>query len=720
MRVLATAVLALITLQAYAQSQDDFKKCATPAAQTLIDNLWALKEMPSNAVLAQKVAAIQAAGKNDPQAQAMAAFFAAQNNIKELDLPEHVASFKSVIALFVTSQDPYGQAAANGELGNLYVDNSEYAKGEACFKESLKIAQANQFEEIIPYVHLRLGYCQYMQGNYDLALLSYSSSSANYKAVDDESGVASAIAYIAILHKHLEDYPKAIENFDQAISIYRKLKELENEAWLHNEMGELHSSTLDYEASIKAYQKAQAIYVELKDDSSRAESIRRIAEQQIELQEYEKADKSLAEALKIFTDLNEDQGRGDVRHTMAKLSDAQGNVDAAKENYLKALAIYEKVENEEAQAGTLRDLGTLFFYENKNIALGYHQRALVIYKRLKDDEEQAETLTTLAKVSASNHDDAKCDEYLTQAVVLFKKLEDYEGEGMAYRDVAFEISLESKNEKKILELYQKALNVYNDNDDDYEVASTYSDMGLYFSFEYNYIDSIKYYTVAYDMAMEQEDIPSASSYLSYVCEELFNAGDYSTAIQQALKVVALRKELNMKSGDMTLASCYFILTKSYRSTGQLTNAQEYLAKAEEARNNNEMAVSTLELNLERGILSREQKNYTDAVASIKKALTDTEATNSSSLRIQALTELGLTYHRMGNSNEGLQNLEMAIQECGASFGPSKAQALVYCGDIYRALNRKVEAQKSYDEALALYRLIKDNKRIESTLAKRNG
>jgi CHAT domain-containing protein/Tfp pilus assembly protein PilF len=286
--------------------------------------------------------------------------------------------------------------------------------------------------------------------NYEKALESFLRLSNRQKAADTLTRLG------LVYGRSLDQYSKAIDLFQQALLIQRKIGDRKGEALSLNNLGGAWSSLSQYAKAIDFFEKALVIERDIGDWSSEATTLNNLGTAYTILSQYAKAIDLFQQALAI------DQRHSPTRgvHVLTNLGTAYaflGQKDKAVDYYTKALAIERRRHNRAGQATTLSALGYAYNSLNQHRkAIGLFEEALAIERDIEDRSGQTATLNNLALAYRALKEDTKALGFLEAALPLARDIGDRYQEAGTLNNLA--VLYESLNQDaKAIGFYELAL-----------------------------------------------------------------------------------------------------------------------------------------------------------------------------------------------------------------------------------------------------------------------
>lgn len=249
-------------------------------------------------------------------------------------------------------------------------------------------------------------------------------------------------------------YQKAIEKFEQGLSLARRKKDSRAVAVFIGNLGVVYANIGEYKKVIECYEEALLIKRELRDKKGEASVLTNLGALYDELESYDKAIVNYKEALKIFRGFKDQKGIHTNVSNLGIIYNKLGDYQKAIVYYNESLKIAKEIKDQKGIENTLTNLGIAY----KNI--GKYQKALEYY------EEALKTAQEL------NDKKAVGDIYNNMSL-LFNNLGDL-NEAVSYCTKSLEIRQESGDKKGLsdslsnLGLFHKNLGEYKLAEDNYK------------------------------------------------------------------------------------------------------------------------------------------------------------------------------------------------------------------------------------------------------------
>ena len=549
----------------------------------------------------------------------------------------------------------------------------------------------------------------------------------------DARGKATLKVLIARAHIALGDGAAAQKEIDDAIEIFKELRETDKSvteelAQTYVLSAQNHKDSNEPEQEAEALFNAGLLYMD-------------------ELDDYINAEKHYLSALEIYERLTKENPKniGDLATTYNNLGNLYSNLgqyDKAEKYYMCALEIKERFATEnpakyrEGLALTYNNLGCLYGDLNQyDKAEKYYMCALEIKERLAENPAKysgdlARTCNNMGVLYKELNQYGKAEEYGLRALEILECLakenpEKYSGDLAATYNNMGVLYKELNQYGKAEKCYSGALEIYErlatENPAKYrgDLAATYSNLGVLYGKLEQYDKAEEYYLRALEIrehlakenpAKYSGELAATYNNLGALYEDL---NQYDKAEEYCLHAFEIKEHLAKEnpakySGD--LATTYNNMGNLYSNLGQYDKAGEYclhaleirehLAKENPAKYSGDLAMTYNNM----GVLyyklnqyGKAEKCYSGALEIYERFATENPAKYREGLAV-ACNNMGSLYRNLGQYDKAeeyyLRALE--IREHLAKENPAK-----YSGELaatYNNLGALYEDLNQYDKA----------------------
>jgi tetratricopeptide (TPR) repeat protein len=192
---------------------------------------------------------------------------------------------------------------------------------------------------------------------------------------------------------------KALQKFEQALSICQRVGEKKAEAAFLNEIGLVYSSLGQYDKALEYFEEALPIVRKVGDVEGEAATLNNIGAVYKSWGQYTKALEFYEKALPIFRKLPYVKGEGTTLNNIAVVHRSWGQYAKALEFYERSLAIYREIGDVAFEGKTLNNIGEVYrSWGQYAKALEFYQKSLTIKREIGDVQGEGTTLWNMAYV----------------------------------------------------------------------------------------------------------------------------------------------------------------------------------------------------------------------------------------------------------------------------------------------------------------------------------
>ena len=250
---------------------------------------------------------------------------------------------------------------------------------------------------------LQQGIQQYQTSQFREALQSWEQALQIYREIKNRQGEANALGNLGIAYYSLGQYQKVIEYQQQSLDIAREIKDRQGEAASLGNLGIAYRSLGQYQKAIDYHEQSLAIAKEIGNRSGEAASLNNLGNAYQSLGQYQKAIEYHQQSLAIKKEIGDRQGEA---HSLGNLGNAYqslGQYPEAIEYPQQSLAINKEIGDRQGEAASLNNLGLAYVSLGQyQKAIEYHQQSLAIAREIKDRSGEA---TSLNNLGAAYRDD---------------------------------------------------------------------------------------------------------------------------------------------------------------------------------------------------------------------------------------------------------------------------------------------------------------------------
>ncbi|SMO82116.1 tetratricopeptide repeat protein [Gracilimonas mengyeensis] len=423
-------------------------------------------------------------------------------------------------------------------LGRIHNQLGELDKSETYYTEGQDLSRNKGNFNVIASANYQLGLLSRKRNHYDQALKYFQNSLKTWKDLNNISEQAKVYNSMGILFRHWGKTDSSLKYLNLSIE---KSKESGNQNTLANaflSLGNLKAEQSQFDEAKRYYEQYQEIQKARNDSMALVLATTNLGNLYLEQGIYDQALNKYLENLR-FLEANEitNESLGHVYNNIGNVYRRQNNFERALEYYDQALSVYNGINSIIGKADVMRNIGEVYNdWGKRDSALTYLELATNEYGQ-QNQLQKAGTLYLSGRIFYSSRD--------------FEKAINY---------------------------YSEAAEIYEDYNDDRNLALIYNGIGVCHFFLENYDTAYEYYQRAYEKSL-------ASNYLQLKKNTLFNMyeiyemrGEYEQALETYLLYTEKKDSLMNEQQTRDIME----LTTKYET--EKKDAEISLLQAEQERN----------------------------------------------------------------------------------------------------------------------------------------
>ncbi|BAZ03340.1 TPR repeat-containing protein (plasmid) [Tolypothrix tenuis PCC 7101] len=510
---------------------------------------------------------------------------------------------------------------------------------------------------------LQQGYQEYKTSQFEAALQSWQQALSIYREIKDRQGEGWALGNLGNAYYSLGDYPKAIEYAQQFLAIAREIKDRQGEGAALGNLGLAYYSLGDYPKAIDYHQQSLALAQEIKDRESEGIALLNLGTAYYSLGDYPKAIDYQQQSLAIARSIQDRESEGKALGSLGLAYRSLGDYPKAIEYLQKSLALARSIQDRQSEGIALGSLGTAYYFlGDYPKAIDYHQQSLAIKREIQDRRGEGNSLGGLGVAYISLGDYKQAIDYLQQSLALARSIQDRQGEGNSLLSLgAAYYSL--GDYPKAIDYYQQSLAIKREIQDREGEGISLGGLGLAYHSLGDYPKAIDYQQQSLAIARSIQDRQGEGKALGNLGAAYIFLGDYKQAIDYLQQRLALARSIQDRQGEG-------------KALGNLGLA--YLSLGD-----NKQAI-----------------NYLQQVLALARSIQDRQSEG------QTLNNLGIAYYKQGNLTLAETTLIAGIKVYESLRGRDlkdneKVSIFETQRSIYRLLQQVLIAQNKTDAALEI-------------------
>ncbi len=255
-------------------------------------------------------------------------------------------------------------------------------------------------------------------------------------------------------------YQAALRSWEQALQIYREVRDQDNEAKILNDLGLAYKSLSRYEQAIDYYNQALRIFEVQKDQAGIASALNNLGNASLFLSRYEQAIDYYNQALHLYQSAKDQDGKAQVVNNLGLAYAALSRYKEAIVYYNTSLFLYQSVEDQAGIASALNNLGNAYlFLSQYEQAIDYYNQALHLHQAARNQDGKAKALFSLGNAYASLSRYEEATGYYNQALLIFHAVGNHQDEANALTNLGHAYASLSRYEQAT-GYYNQALSIY--------------------------------------------------------------------------------------------------------------------------------------------------------------------------------------------------------------------------------------------------------------------
>ncbi len=483
----------------------------------------------------------------------------------------------------------------------------------------------------------------------------------------------------------LGENQKALESYNQALTLYGAVKKPLSEATVLGNIGNVYFQSGETKKALDFYNQALEIQRAEKDTAAQAQTLQTIGGSYAQLGESQEALAAYNQALELQRERKDLLGQAEIHEDIGLLYYTLGQFQLARDSYNQALKLWQAAQghlsgtdlafNLDRQARILTGIGMTYSlggFGDIAKVWDFYNQALALYQKAGDRYGEASLLYLISNAYYQSGEIEKALDALNQALVLWRDISKPDREAFTLSKIA-DIYISTGKPQQALDLYNQALDIQRRVNAPTEQAKTLSSIAKVYSSLGDYQLSIDTHNQALEIFKSIGDRTRQASTLDEIGFVYQKAKDAQKALEFHNQSLELAKQ-NKNFAQQVLALGSIVL--------DYLSLKDY-PKALDAAN-------------QILLLSREQKNP--------------------SWEAKAFGMSGGVYFRSGDYQKALEAVEKSVT------GYRKVEDLQGeyinlrgLGKVYNALKQYEKALSTYDRVLALQRMFGDRTGEAETL-----
>jgi tetratricopeptide (TPR) repeat protein len=277
---------------------------------------------------------------------------------------------------------------------------------------------------------------------------------------DNLSLTASCLKAIAHIHRYLSELNEARLCYEEAIILYQKRNDRQNNAECLLRLGEVYLRLSKFSEAKRYDKEAFILYRKISNSLGKADCLKSLGHVHLHLAEYSTARLLYEKALTFYRAKGAQLGEADCLRTLGDVHRSLAEYPEAQLRCEEALQLYRRIYARLGEANSLKSLGQVHLRrsEFKEAQLLYEE-SLQIYRKIGLRMGEADCLRLFGDMSVQTGDLVAAPQYYKQALALSEDIQRPEGVAECWEGFA-KLHQAQKQFPPAEECWQKAAAMY--------------------------------------------------------------------------------------------------------------------------------------------------------------------------------------------------------------------------------------------------------------------
>ncbi|MEG3891476.1 CHAT domain-containing protein [Microcoleus sp. Z1_A1] len=371
-------------------------------------------------------------------------------------------------------------------------------------------------------------------------------------------------------------FPAALNSWQQALQIYRALKNRAGEGWVLSNLGGAYINLGNYAKAIDYGQQSLAIAREIKNREGEGAAVLNLGIANLYMGNYAKAIDYGQQSLVIAREIKHREGECLVLVHLGLAYNYLGNYAKSIEYTQQSLAIAREIKNRHSEVVALGNLGGAYIdLGNYAKSIDYGQQSLAIAREIKNLEGEGRALGILGGAYKYLGNYAKAIDYGQQSLAIAREIKHREGECLAL-NILGGAYIDLGNYAKGIEYTQQSLAIAREIKHREKEGTALGNLGAAYINLGNYAKAIEYAEQSLAIAREIKHRGGEGSALGNLGIAYINLGNYTKALEYSQQQLAIAREIQDRQGEGLALNN---LGAAFLKAGNATEAEKMLLNA---------------------------------------------------------------------------------------------------------------------------------------------
>ncbi|NEO54607.1 MAG: tetratricopeptide repeat protein [Okeania sp. SIO3B5] len=381
---------------------------------------------------------------------------------------------------------------------------------------------------------------------------------------------------IGRVYHNLGEIQKGLNYYEQALPLFREVDDRLREANTLNNIGTVYDSLGEKQTALNYLEQALPIYRELGDRAREAAALNNIGGVYNDLGKKQKALNYYEQALPLRREVEDRRGEAITLNSIGHIYNNLGEKQKALNYYEQALPLRREVGDRRGEAITLNNIGRV--YDNlgeKQKALNYYEQALPLRQEIGDRRGEAVTINNIGYIYNDLGETEKALNYYEQALLLFEQVGDRRREGIALNNIGH-IFHKLGETQKALNYYQQVLSINQQIAYPSGEAGSLNNIGTIYNELGEAQKALNYFQQALPLFQQVGDRGGESSTFNNIGLAYNNLGEKQKALNYYEQALPLKQQVGDRDGE---AITLYNIASLKRDQGKLRESLTFIEKS---------------------------------------------------------------------------------------------------------------------------------------------
>ncbi|MGF1675272.1 MAG: tetratricopeptide repeat protein [Rivularia sp. (in: cyanobacteria)] len=386
------------------------------------------------------------------------------------------------------------------------------------------------------------------------AIVKFEEALVLWRQLKDRELEAFTLNNIGAVYRDLGEKQKALESHNQALSLWRALGKRGGEARTLNNIGGIYDGLGEKQKALKYFNQALSLFRALGDRGGEATTLNNIGGIYSALGEKKKAFEYYNQALPLYRAVGDRSGEATTFNNIGGIYDALGEKQKALKYYEQVLSLRRAVGDRSGEVATLNNIGLVYSdLGEKQKALDYYKQALLLGDIVGDNSGKAAILNNIGLVYDGLGEKQKALKYYEQVLDLTRLFGNKFGEATTLNNIGG-IYDDLGEKQKALEYFNQALSMKRSIGDKGGEAGTLTNIGFTYSALGEKQKALDYYNQALPLMRIVGDRRGEAATLNNIGLVYSALGETQKALESYNPALPLRRAVGDKGGEANTLS----------------------------------------------------------------------------------------------------------------------------------------------------------------------